>query len=70
MTWTQAIEKGSRGGRIESKEKFREAVKAWRDFTGIHEGPTPKWKGPGLYGFVIRNGNRIFFNKLKEAKYA
>ena len=42
MTWAQAIEEGSRGGIIESKKEFREVVKAWRDFTNIHDGPDPK----------------------------
>ena len=49
MTWAQAIEGGSRGGIIESKKEFREVVKAWRDFTNIHDGPDPKCDGPGMY---------------------
>ena len=68
MTWAQAIEGGSRGGIIESKKEFNEVVKAWRDFTDIHNGPDPKWDGPGMYGFY--NNNEIIFKKLKEAKYA
>ena len=68
MTWAQAIEEGSRGGIIESKKEFREVVKAWRDFTKIHDGPDPKWDGPGMYEFY--NNDEIIFKKLKEAKYA
>lgn len=68
MTWAQAIEGGSRGGIIESKKEFREVVKAWRDFTQIHNGPDPKWDGPGMYEFY--NNDEIIFKKLKEAKYA
>lgn len=69
MTWAQAIEEGSRGGIIESKKEFREVVKAWRDFVGIHDGPDPKWDGPGMYEFY-NDKEKIIFNKLKEAKYA
>ena len=68
MTWAQAIEGGSRGGIIESKKEFHEVVKAWRDFTNIHNGPDPKWDGPGMYEFY--NNDEIIFKKLKEAKYA
>ena len=68
MTWAQAIEEGSRGGIIESKKEFHEVVKAWRDFTNIHDGPDPKWDGPGMYEFY--NNKEIIFKKLKEAKYA
>ena len=68
MTWAIAIEQGSRGGIIESKKEFREVIKAWRDFVGIHDGPDPKWDGPGMYEFY--NNDEIIFKKLKEAKYA
>lgn len=68
MTWAAAIEQGSRGGIIESKKEFREVVKTWRDFVGIHDGPDPKWDGPGMYEFY--NNDEIIFKKLKEAKYA
>lgn len=68
MTWPQAIEQGSRGGIVGSKKEFREVIKAWRDFVGIHDGPDPKWDGPGMYEFY--NNNEIIFKKLKEAKYA
>lgn len=69
MTWATAIEKGSRGDLIGSRKEFREAVKAWRDFVGIHDGPDPKWDGPGMYEFY-NDKEKIIFNKLKEAKYA
>ena len=74
MTWAQAIEGGSRGGIIESKKEFREVVKAWRDFTNIHDGPDPEWAGSGMYEFDGAMGDdgrgEIIFKKLKEAKYA
>lgn len=75
MTWATAIEKGSRGGLIESRKEFREAVKAWRDATNTHDGPDPKWMGPGMYEFDGAMGDdgrgEIVFHKIeKEVKNA
>ena len=74
MTWAIAIEQGSRGGIIESKKEFREAVRAWRDFTNTHEGSDPEWAGSGMYEFDGAMGDdgrgEISFKKLKETKYA